>query len=355
MTSSAVLLMNFGGPASLAEVRPFMENLFSDPVILPFPGPIRRRLARYISRRRSPMVEEQYRQIGGGSTLVQDSQKLAGLLAQRLGSGNPVFVAMAYTPPGIDEVLDSILSKGIDTLVCLALFPHYSLATTGSIFNSLSRAIRSRNARLRTLFIPAWHEHPGFLDALTERIRSKLQSLRGSENPTHLLFSAHGLPISFIRKGDPYQAQIQQNVRTLLARLGWTGPFSLSYQSRVGPVRWLSPSTDNEIERLAATGCKQLLVIPLSFVSEHLESLYEIDLLYGKLARGLGIDIFERTDAIGFHPRFVDCLEDLVNRALQGRYENTCVRCLLPREPSHFRRKSCRDCGFQHPAFQKKS
>ena len=353
MRRQAALILNFGGPTSLDEVEPFLEHLFADPQILPFPGPVRRRLARTISRKRAPMVIDQYKQIGGRSPLVSDTFELVGELGKRLGPELPLYTAMAYTPPWIGETIDRILADGIERLVCLALFPHYSAATSGSVFGTVHEELARRSSRLDVTYVPAWHEHPGYLDALCDRVRSGLARLPENGASTHLLFSAHGLPVSFIRKRDPYQRQIQQNVRDVIGRLGWTAPFSLAYQSRVGPVRWLHPSTDEELERLAAGGTKRVLVVPIAFVSDHIETLYQIDLLYGKKAKELGLEVFERTEALGTHPRFVDALADLVQKGFGGAFRQVCVRCLLPREAEHFKTKICLDCGYRTPSFQR--
>jgi ferrochelatase len=353
MTRKAALILNFGGPASLEQVQPFLEQLFSDPAILPFPAPIRLRLARFISKRRAPMVIEQYKRIGGRSPIVDDTLELVGALGRLLGPQVPLYTGMAYTPPWIGEALDRLLADGVERLACLALYPHYSAATSGSAFRTVAEGLAKRSARLEVTYVPAWHEHAGYLDALCGRIRSGLAKLPEQGAGTHLLFSAHGLPVSFVRKGDPYQRQVQQNVRDVVARLDWRGSYSLAYQSRVGPVRWLGPSTDQELEQLHAEGVRRAFVVPISFVSDHIETLYEIDLLYGDKARELRFELFVRMESLGTHPRFVEALADLVHKALGGAYRRSCVRCLLPRGAEHFRHKVCPDCGFRLPEFQR--
>jgi protoporphyrin/coproporphyrin ferrochelatase len=353
MSKDAALILNFGGPRSLDEVGPFLEHLFMDPAILPFPGPLRRWLARSISRRRTPMVQAQYARIGGRSPLVDDTFALLDALRPLVPAEVGLYTAMAYTPPWIGETLARMLEDGVERAVCVALFPQYSRATSGSVFATVAEELARRGGRMDLTFVPAWHDHPGYLEALCERVRAGLGKMPEAGAGAHLLVSAHGLPVSFIRKGDPYQRQVQENVRLLVQRLGWEGPYSLAYQSRVGPVRWLGPSTDEEIEHLHAHGVRRLFVVPVSFVSDHIETLYEIDLLYGDRARELGFEAFERMEALGLHPSFVGCLADLVHRGLGGRYRRTCVRCLMPKGEEHFRAKKCPDCLFEIPAFQR--
>src|SRR6187401_1902864 len=219
MTRDAALLLNFGGPTSLDRVQPFLEELFADPEILPFPRRVRVALARWIARRRAPTTIEQYKLIGGKSPLVADTFEVAASMGKLLGPRIPVYAAMAYTPPWIGSTVDRILSDGVERLVCLSMYPHYSAATAGGVFNAVAEELDRRSSKLEVLYVPAWYEHPAYLEAMRDRAAAGLATMPDEGRGTHLLFSAHGLPVSFVRKRDPYQRHIQETIRTLVARL----------------------------------------------------------------------------------------------------------------------------------------
>ncbi len=224
--------------------------------------------------------------------------------------------AMRYWNPTTDDALDELERGGAERLLALTLFPHYSMATTGSSAGELARVLRKRKTKLPLDSIDAWYDHPGYLDALALRTQEALARFPSDARPT-LLVSAHGLPMHFIEAGDPYCGQIRVTTEGVLSRLPKL-PHVLGYQSRVGPVEWIGPSTDEVIRGLAKDGVKDVLVLPISFVSDHVETLYEVDLLYGEQARDLGIRNFRRVEALNDFPPFLDSLADLVEPRLRG-------------------------------------
>lgn len=311
---TAVLLLQMGGPDSLEAVEPFLCNLFSDRDIIRIgPAFLQPAIARFISRRRSRKVIEYYRQIGGRSPLAQLTELQARALEAALGDNFRCFVAMRYWKPYTDEALAAIGAEGVTRIVALSLYPHYSRATSGSSFNELERGIARMGQEIKLRHIRQFYDHPLYIDALVEKIT---EGLKRFDDPhgVELVFSAHGLPQSFIDSGDPYLDHIQATVRLVMERFGGVR-HHLAFQSRAGPVKWLEPSTEETIRRLAESGCRSLLMVPLSFVSDHIETLYEIDIQYREEAAALGILDFQRTESLNSSPTFIRCLADLVHNA----------------------------------------
>jgi protoporphyrin/coproporphyrin ferrochelatase len=312
---TGILLLNLGGPDSLEGVRPFLTRLFSDREIIKLPGgPLgQAMIGRMIARARTREVQENYRKIGGGSPIVCWSTLQGRGLVERLrarGHDVEFALAMRYWNPDSDEALAQLERADVDRLLSLTMYPHYSTATTGSSVRELLRAMKRRGCRLSLDRIDVWFDHPGYLDAIAARTLEALATFPPGSRPT-LLVSAHGLPQHFIDEGDPYPEQIRATMEGVLRRLPEI-PHTLGYQSRVGPVPWIGPSTDAEINRLAAEGVKELLVLPISFVSDHIETLYEVDMLYGDQARARGIATFRRVASLNDFPPFLDALADLV-------------------------------------------
>ncbi len=272
-----------------------------------------------IASKRTPEVQENYRKIGGGSPIVRWTTLQGRGITDRLRErGHEVEFAMAmrYWNPTTDDALDALERTGVDRLLSLTLYPHYSMATTGSSVGELLRVMKRRGTRLPLDRIDLWYDHPGYLDALAHRTRVALEVHFQGKRPT-LLVSAHGLPKHFIDAGDPYCDHIRVTMEGVLRRLP-PMPHVLGYQSRVGPVEWIGPSTDQVIRELAAAGVKDVLVLPISFVSDHVETLYEVDLLYGDQARALGITDFKRVPSLNDFPVFLDALTDLVETKLRA-------------------------------------
>ena len=305
---TAVMLLNMGGPDSLAAVRPFLQNLFSDPAILPAPAPLRRLLARWIAARRAPRSAANYRVIGGKSPLAEITRAQARALEESLGPGYRVHVAMRYWNPRARDAALKIREERAERVVALPLYPQYSRATTGSSLTDLEAALAGEGlGGLPRTLVRSWHDFGPYADALAEAVREGLEGLEGAT----LLFSAHGLPVRLIEKGDPYLEQVQGTVAAVMERLPGV-PHRLAFQSRTGPVRWLEPAVADELGRLARDGVRRLVVVPVSFVSDHIETLHEIDVEYAELARGLGFEVFRRTPSLNTRPAFIRALAGLV-------------------------------------------
>lgn len=308
---TAVLLLQMGGPDSLDAIRPFLYNLFSDRDIIRIgPAFLQPAIAGFISRRRSKKVAEYYNKIGGKSPIRELTQQQAAELEKVLGENYRCFVAMRYWKPFTAEALAAISREGITRVIALSLYPHYSRATVGSSINELERALDGSGTKLNLSYIRQFYDHPLYISALSEKIEQGLAGF-GDRSNVQLVFSAHGLPQSFIDSGDPYLDHIRSTVRLTMERFGGIS-HHLAFQSRAGPVKWLEPSTEHKISELAAAGCKQLLMVPLSFVSDHIETLYEIDIQYREEATALGIGDFRRTEALNSSPAFISCLAELV-------------------------------------------
>lgn len=327
---TAVVLFNLGGPDDLASVEPFLVNLFSDREIieLPFGARMQPLMARLIARMRGPSVRSNYERIGGGSPQLRITQAQAAALEERLnGFGAPraarVFIAMRYSRPSAADALEAIAAAGIRRVLTLTLFPHYSKATTGSSRNEFDRVLASPrwNAHgFEVSHIESYPDDPRYLDAMTATVRETwLRIPHERRQNAVILFSAHGLPQKFIDEGDPYVAHIDATRWGILQRLDLPNRQLLAYQSRTGPVKWLGPGTEEVIAELGRDGVRDLLIVPLSFVSDHIETLYEVDMLFKETADRVGITGYYRPAALNTHPLFIDALAGLVTGGLERR------------------------------------
>jgi len=313
MTSekTAVLLLQMGGPDSLDAVEPFLYNLFSDRDIIKIgPAFLQPFIARMIVRRRAPKSAANYRDIGGKSPLRELTEQQAAELEKLLGDRYRCFVAMRYWNPFTDEALAAIRKEGIGRIIALSLYPHYSRATSGSSFNELEKCLSRLKPRPDVTCIRQFFDHPLYIQALAEKIEQGLSGFL-DRSRVQLFFSAHSLPQSFITEGDPYLDHIQATVRLVMQRFEGV-EHHLAFQSRAGPVKWLEPSTQDKLKELAARGEKEVLVVPLSFVSDHIETLHEIDIEYREEAHKLGITDFRRMESLNSSPLFIACLAELV-------------------------------------------
>jgi ferrochelatase len=316
-----VLLFNLGGPESLADVKPFLYRLFSDPEIIHIKwSPLRKAVAYMIATIRRKTSEGYYSQIGGGSPLRRLTEDQSRALAEELkrrGKDVETFVGMCTWYPFFPEALDKAENAHLDRLVVLPLFPHYSVTTTGSGFSALRPLIENRPAlrKLNAQWIKSWADHPTYIESFATSIQRELAKF-GSPNKVHLLFSAHSIPESYVRNGDPYLDQTKKSVELIMDRLGRQNPYQLSFQSKIGPVKWLSPFTNDVIIELGKKGIDDVLVVPISFVSEHIETLYELDILYKKVAAEAGVANFRRVPALNSDPIFIRALAELVEGAL---------------------------------------
>lgn len=312
--------MQLGGPDSLEAVEPFLYNLFLDPDIIDFPFAriAREPLARFISTKRSKKVKQHYAAIGGKSPILELTNLQARALETELQKSidAKVFVAMRYWHPLTEEAIAEIRKEKFDEIVLLPLYPQYSRTTSGSSLNEWNRKIRESGLEpLPVRFINHFYDHPGYIDAVVERLNEALLRFTGvNVSDIFLLFSAHGVPQSVIDAGDPYKAQLEETVRLVMKRGGWKSPHLLCYQSKVGPSVWLKPYLHKTIPKLASEGIKNLMVIPIAFVTEHIETLYEINIEAREQAERLGITHFEMMPALNDSPTFIKALAELVLR-----------------------------------------
>jgi protoporphyrin/coproporphyrin ferrochelatase len=314
-----VVLFQLGGPDSREAVEPFLYNLFCDPDIINFPMAFlaRRPLARYISHRRAGYVRSHYDAIGGRSPIRLLTERQARSLEAALTSDYDVrcWVAMRYWHPLSQQAALEAQKASLDALVLLPLYPQYSFATTLSSLKEWKRVYRPGPSAPPEALVSEFYDHPLYIEAMTERIATSLRHFREPDR-VHLVFSAHGLPLSLIERGDPYQRQVEATVRAILARGGWPNVHTLCYQSRVGRQKWLEPSLASTIDRLGRSGEKNVLVVPVSFVTEHIETLHEINIEARELALSVGVEKFEMAPAVGDSPRFIAALASLVRAAL---------------------------------------
>ncbi|HVL69838.1 MAG TPA: ferrochelatase [Vicinamibacterales bacterium] len=322
--TTAVVLFNLGGPEDLAAVEPFLVRLFSDREIIELPGgaALQPLMARLIAKMRGPEVRGNYTLIGGGSPQLRITREQAAALEGRLnmlaggGERYRVFIAMRYSEPSSARALEAIAAEGIRRIVTLSLFPHWSKATTGSSRNEFERTLaqpRWRTTAFEIAHVEHYPDDPRYLDAFADTVRTAYARIpHGRRERAVILFSAHGLPQKFIDEGDPYVDHVEATRAGLLQRLQVPNRQLLAYQSRTGPVKWLGPGTEEVIEQLGHEGVEDLLVVPLSFVSDHIETLYEVDILFAETARRAGIAGYFRPEALNTHPLFIDALAQLV-------------------------------------------
>jgi len=312
----AIVLFNLGGPDSLEAVKPFLFNLFNDRAIISLPGPLRWAVARLISSRRAPLAREIYAKIGGRSPLLDNTMAQARALEGALGAGHRCFVAMRYWRPFADETVQAVMQWRPDEIILLPLYPQFSTTTTASSFASWDRAAAAEGLAAPTRRICCYPRQSGLVAALAELVRDARARVAGQRH--RVLFSAHGLPEKVVAGGDPYQWQVEATVGAVLERLAapdldWT----VCYQSRVGPLAWLGPATDAEIARAGQDRVAAILV-PVSFVSEHSETLVELDIEYRHLAERVGVPDYVRVPTVATHRDFIAGLAELVRAAAAG-------------------------------------
>jgi ferrochelatase len=314
-----VLLFNLGGPENLQDVRPFLYNLFSDPEIIRIKNSVlRKMLAWLIASTRQSKSRDLYRQIGGGSPLRKITEAQATALRDELrarGEDASIYVGMRCWKPTIDEAVNQILEDGITRLVLLPLFPQYSVTTTGSClkyFQVLDKKL-GLSAKMEIATVESWFDATLYIEAMADLIR---EGLRGFSDlgKVHLLYSAHSIPASYVEDGDPYLEQTKRTVDLVNAQLDKAYSFTLAFQSRVGPVKWLSPFTRDVLVQLGREGNPRVLVVPISFVSDHIETLQEIDIQYKELAAQSGIREFRRAASLNIHPKFIAALAALARK-----------------------------------------
>ena len=307
---TGVILLNMGGPEKQEDVAGFLYNLFSDREIIRLGPPwLQKPLAWYIARKRAEKSRKAYAQIGGGSPLKEITLNQARSLEQSLQASGQfsVAIAMRYWSPRAAQALAAMKNLEVERIIALPLYPHYSRATSGSSLADLRREADRLCPGRAMISIESWPDHPLYIDALVDCIHKGLSRFDGQE--VEIVYSAHSLPVTFIKDGDPYVDHILRTVRAIEQQT--KAPGRLCYQSRSGPVEWLSPSTPEMLRMLADEGKKNVLMVPISFVSDHIETLYEIDILYRKQAEELGIRLLS-SPSLNCHPLFISALTDLV-------------------------------------------
>jgi ferrochelatase len=325
-----VVLFQLGGPDTLEAIEPFLYNLFCDPDIIDFPFARigRKPLAKLISTARARKVQHHYATIGGGSPIRRNTELQAKALQQELqrqGIDARCFVAMRYWHPFTAEVIEQIEAADCDELVLLPMYPQYSSTTTGS---SLNEWRRRYSGDLPTYCVETFYRNTMYLDSVVEKINEALARFANSQNP-EIIFSAHSVPMSVVEKGDPYQRQIEETVRLLVNRGEWRNSHRLCYQSKVGASKWLQPSLHHTLKQLSAEHVREVCIVPVAFVSDHVETLGEIDHEAREEAQRLGFTQFEMTKGLNDSPMFISALTQVVQKALAEP-----VHELVPRRSS---------------------
>lgn len=316
---TGLVLLNMGGPDSLGAVRPFLYNLFSDRDLIQLPAGalLQKPFAFMISRLRAPKVKVNYASIGGKSPLLEWTVKQAEGTARKLGSQVKPFVAMRYWNPRAEECLRRMKREGIEQAIVLSMYPHYTSATSGSSIKDFETAALRVYPELKYTVISEWYNWPAYLDVLANRVREgleKFHELVRDEIP--ILFSAHALPQKFIDDGDPYLDHVLYTVRGVMERFE-ERPWRLGFQSRSGPVQWMEPDTLDVLDQLGAEKAPGVLIVPVSFVSDHIETLQEIDFEMRMHAEAIGLPRFERAPSLNDHEDFLQALTDLVLESAQ--------------------------------------
>jgi ferrochelatase len=316
LSKITVVLFNLGGPDSLEAVQPFLENLFSDPDI--FKLPFRKIFARFISKRSTSKVQKKYELIGGKSPIGYWTELQRKMLEEKLNGKNinaDVFTAMRYWHPFIHDVVKKVEQGNYDKIILLPLYPHFSISTTGSSFNEWKRHYKSDPSKV--IYINSFYKNVKYLEAVNEKIdESLLKFPVGIRQNVQLVFSAHGIPKNFIIKGDPYLCEIKNCVHELMKLRNNSNEHCLCFQSKVGFMKWLEPSTNNMIKELASKDKKHLLIIPISFVSDHVETLHELNIQYRHTAEKSGVVNYIVMNGLNDSPLFIDVLKDLVKENL---------------------------------------
>jgi len=319
---TAIVMMNMGGPSTVAETHDFLKNLFSDGDLIPLP--FQRFLAPIIARRRTPQIEKQYSEIGGGSPILRWSQTQGVGMAALLDELNPEsaphksYVAFRYANPLTEETARQMKEDGVKRAVAFTQYPQYSCSTTGSSLNDVFRKARAGIlGDIEWSVIDRWGTHPGFVEAVAQNVERALAKFAPSgRSDTVILFSAHSLPMSVVNRGDPYVLEVSASVSAVMDRLGHSNPYRLVWQSQVGPSAWMGMQTSEALKGLARLGKKQVVLVPIAFTSDHIETLYELDLEYSKEASELGMEV-HRAESLNDSPVFIRALADITSQHLR--------------------------------------
>lgn len=320
---TTVVLMNMGGPRTNADVPDFQKRLFSDSLLIRFPLSflLQKVFAWLLVTFRTKAAMKRYQLIGGGSPIFESTERQTSALSEELrrrGREVDVIFSFNYSAPFPEETMRAIKESGRNNVCLLSLYPHYSSATTGSNVYYLKKAAQGICPEARFREAPSYYLHDGYIQAFVDRICEQIKSGESLDD-FYLIFSPHGLPLYSLVEGDPYAFQISQTVAKILAKLGRTRRWSIAYQSAVGPLQWLKPSVEDMLEAVTRRGYKKLLIVPVAFVTDHIETLCEVDIEYRKLAEDLGVTDYRMSRAIECHLEFIRALADSVEAALAPR------------------------------------
>ncbi|KAJ2583936.1 ferrochelatase hem15 [Coemansia sp. RSA 1836] len=334
-----ILMMNMGGPRTQSDVAQFLTNLFSDRDIIKLP--IQSIAGQIIARRRVDKIKDQYMQIGGGSPIEKWTRAQGRGMVKQLDRTNPAtaphnyYVGFRYTEPNTPQAVADMIADGVNHVIAFTQYQQFSGSTTGSNLNELYRAQKKLDpeSRLRWSFIDRWGTHPKLASAFADRIEAQIARLSDDvRHATPILFSAHSLPLKVVDRGDPYVAEVGGTVAYVVSELrcrGIENPYRLVWQSAVGPLRWLGPQTEAVIKHYGSIGYTSLVMVPVAFTSDHIETLYELDIEYGKVAREAGISQYMRAEALNDHPPFIDALATIVKEHIDAGFP-TSSQLLLP-------------------------
>jgi ferrochelatase len=312
-----VLLMNLGGPETLGDVKSFLYRLFEDPEVIRIPfAPLRKFVAWAISTSREKKSQAMYAKIGGGSPIRRLTDQQAEALQSslhKMGKEVSAFTAFTCSAPLVEDVVKSAAERGATSFLAFPLYPHYSLTTTKSALDRARAAVYKFAPQAAYAEIKEWPTQPSFIEAHVDLIRQELARFSDEDRDrVHIVFSAHSIPEKLVTElGDPYKKHMEQTVAAVLGRLEWKGPSTLAWQSKLGPIKWLGPSTEDVVVRLGKSGVKNVLVVPIAFVTDHIETLFELDQELAEEAREAGVANFRRTAGLNNHPAFIQALTEL--------------------------------------------
>ncbi|XP_063929343.1 ferrochelatase, mitochondrial isoform X2 [Zophobas morio] len=340
---TGIVLLNMGGPQKVEQVHDYLHQIMTDRDMIQLPF-AQDRLGPWIAKRRTPEVQKKYEEIGGGSPILKWTNKQGELLCQRLDKVSPNtaphkhYVAFRYVPPYTKDAFTELERDNVERAVIFSQYPQYSCATSGSSFNAIYKYYKDKKLPegLRFSMIDRWSTHPLLVKCFADLIRKELAKINGSKRKdTIILFSAHSLPLKAVNRGDSYPSEVGATVNLVMQELNYCNPYQLVWQSKVGPLPWLGPFTDEAIKGYVKLGKKNFVLVPIAFVNEHIETLHELDIEYCKeLAEKVGVEEIRRVPAPNDHPLFIEALTSIVQNHLQSnvpvgkKFLNRCPHCV---------------------------
>lgn len=336
---TGILMLNMGGPEKLEDVHDFLLRLFMDTDLMKLP--VQNKLGPFIAKRRTPKIQEQYSKIGGGSPIKHWTSMQGEGMVKLLDDMSPetaphkFYIGFRYVQPLTEDAIKEMEKDGVERAVAFTQYPQYSCSTTGSSLNAIYRYYSNRDERPKMSWsvIDRWPTHPLLVECFAEHIQNELLKFpEDKRDDVVILFSAHSLPMAVVNRGDPYPQEVGATVQRVMERLGHCNPYRLVWQSRVGPMAWLGPQTDEVIKGLCERGKKNILLVPIAFTSDHIETLHELDIEYGQvLGEECGVENIRRAESLNGNPLFMKALADLVHSHLQSK--QPCSRQLTLRCP----------------------